>query len=95
MDKYTKDIYASGGQWSETEVEGNRAIVKIDTIKPIIDKLDLEFIRLPDDFMTNLLAQQTYFKPRRKPRYDEKTDEIVLDGDIIQPKPLETLDSEI
>lgn len=40
MDDYTSVIYGEGGQWTETEVLGNRAIVKVRASETALTTLD-------------------------------------------------------
>lgn len=59
MDDYTQEIiYTYGGAWAETEVLGNRAIVKVRTRNAILDILDAVpgFRRLPKDRLDQNLA---------------------------------------
>lgn len=53
-----KQIRALGGQcqWSETEILGNRAIVKVRTSQAALDALDQLFRRLPKDRLDDSLA---------------------------------------
>lgn len=58
IDDYTKQIRDSGGDWSETEVSNNRAVVKVRASQTILDQLAAVFTRLPknrlDDSLSNL-----------------------------------------
>ena len=56
MDGYTKQIFASGGNWTETEILGNRAIVKVRATQEILNTLDTVFKRLPKDRLDDSLA---------------------------------------
>lgn len=47
MDDYTKQIVADGGKWSECEVLGNRAVVKVKASDSTIAILDGVFRRIP------------------------------------------------
>lgn len=96
MDDYTQQIiYTDGGNWSETEVEGDRAIVKVSASKDTLKELNKVFERLPDDFLTNIFKKSEVFKPRRKPRYDKDTDTIICDGEIQPTKSLEEVDRSV
>ena len=58
MNDYTTQIRADGGAWTETEVLGNHAIVKVlantDTLQTIAN--DPDFIRLPKDRLDDSLS---------------------------------------
>lgn len=57
MDDYTHDIiYVYGGAWTESEVLGDRAIVKVRTRQAILDVLDNRFTRLPKDRLDDPLS---------------------------------------
>lgn len=57
MDDYTQQIiYDYGGVWTETEVLGNRAIVKVRVRQAILDVLDTRFRRLPKDRLDDPLS---------------------------------------
>lgn len=56
MDDYTSEIYSYGGQWTETEVLGNVAIVKVRARQAILDALDARFQRIPRDRLDDSLA---------------------------------------
>lgn len=55
IDDYTAQIKAAGGDWSETEVLGDRAIVKVRAANAILDILDAEYKRLPKDMLDDSL----------------------------------------
>lgn len=137
MDDYTAQIVADGGTWSETEVLGNYALVKVrasdTTLQTIAD--DPLFLRIPlnrlDILLSQLTAQQRQLirnrlnamgytdaeilaalgnnigqrtlgevlrfaaSRRRKPRYDEVQDLIVLDGEIVVPRLVDDVDQEV
>lgn len=58
MDDHTATIHAAGGAWAETEVLGNRAIVKVRATPAILTQLNgvAGFIRLPKDILDDSLA---------------------------------------
>lgn len=57
MDDYTKQIiYTEGGNWSEIEVLGNRAIVKVKAEEATIVVLDSVFKRIPKDGLDDPLS---------------------------------------
>lgn len=133
MDDFTTQIRADGGMWSETEILGDCALVKVhasdatlvlinagpgflripnhvdlnDTLgdltanqrQAILDKLQsmgytLAEIQaaLPANWQNVTLGQVLRFAATRrlKPRYDENTDTIILDGSI---QPVRSVDS--
>lgn len=60
MDDYTQQIiYKDGGNWSETEVLGDRAIVKVKAEEKTIETLDTVFKRLPVDSLDSGLTTKT------------------------------------
>lgn len=59
MDNYTAGILESGGWWSETEVLGDRAIVKVRASGEMLATLDGVFKRLPFDHLGGSLASLT------------------------------------
>lgn len=59
MDDYTTEIiYTYGGAWTETEILGNRAVVKVRCRPAVLNFLDtvLGFRRLPKDRLDQSLA---------------------------------------
>lgn len=92
MDDFAGEIISEdNGEWSSIEIAGNQAIVKVKASKQTLDKLDKIFnrlVRCPSEafFIAN---------PRRKPRYDAKTDTIFLDGCIQQTKSIMALNREV
>ena len=56
MDDYTKTIFAEGGNWTETEVLGNRAIVKVRASKSTLTTLNGIFRRIPKDRLDDPLS---------------------------------------
>ena len=40
MDDFTEQIYGEGGQWAETEVLGNRAVVKVRASRATLDTIN-------------------------------------------------------
>lgn len=135
MDDFTAEIYGAGGQWTETEILGNRAIVKVRATTEILQTLNGVFKRLPKDrlddplsslsnaaktALRNELQDQGYTlaeiqarfgsdlgqftlrdvlrfmaSRRRKPRYDAGSDTIILDGEIVPPRPVDDVDAEV
>jgi len=135
IDDYTEQIYAAGGQWSETEILGDRAIVKLRAPLAILNQADTLYKRLPkdrlddqlsdlpvairqalrdevldqgytieevrdrfgDDLGSYTLRQVLQFMAtrRKKPRYDQQADEIVLDGADQLCRSIESVDAEV
>jgi hypothetical protein len=56
MDDYTTEIRAAGGRWTETEILGNRAIVKLRAPSNIIAQADGTFKRIPKNRLDDSLA---------------------------------------
>jgi hypothetical protein len=58
MDDFTAAIRVEGGDWAETEVLGNRAIVKVRASAASLAAIDAEpgFVRLPKDRLNDSLA---------------------------------------
>lgn len=56
MDDFTPQIVADGGLWGETEVLGDRAIVKVRASAETITVLDSVFKRLPKDRLDDSLG---------------------------------------
>lgn len=64
MNDYSDAIYGEGGQWSETEVLGNYALVKVRASQATLNAIasDPGYLRIPlsrlDDSLSTLTAQQ-------------------------------------
>lgn len=56
IDDYTDQIQAAGGRWAETEVLGNRCLVKVRAPTAVLDALDGVYKRLPKDRLDDSLA---------------------------------------
>jgi hypothetical protein len=58
MDDFTSQINADGGKWSETEVLGNRAIVKVNASLTTLEAIASEpdFKRIPKDRLDDSLS---------------------------------------
>jgi hypothetical protein len=56
MEDFSATINSDGGAWSETEVLGNRAIVKVKASAQTLQTLDAEFKRLPKTLLTDSLS---------------------------------------
>ena len=56
IDDYTQQILASGGRWTETEILGNRAIVKLRASQAILNQADALYKRLPKDRLDDPLS---------------------------------------
>jgi hypothetical protein len=135
MDDYTADIAASGGAWSETEILGDQAVVKVKASEELLAVLGETFVRLPGeelgsslsslssgekDALKRLLTEAGYSlsevtnklgsdlgqkslgdvlrflaTKRRKPRYDKKSDMIVLDGPEQVCRSIDDVDEEV
>lgn len=59
MDDFTADILAAGGAWTETEVLGDRAIVKVRASVAVLTTLAGVFRRLPKDALGTPLSDLT------------------------------------
>lgn len=135
IDDYTSQIRAAGGQWAETEVLGNRCLVKVRAPQGVLSALDSLFRRIPKDRLDDSLADLSanvkgalrdelldmgyslaeirarfgddlgqytlrdllrFAATRRlKPRYDSKTDEIIIDGEVQPCRSVESVDAEV
>jgi hypothetical protein len=96
MNDYNSLIYKQDrGSWSEAEVEGDRAIVKVNASANTITTLEGVFQRLPDDMVSNFAAKTQYFKPPLRPRYDAASDTIILDGETIPCRDIRSVDLEV
>jgi len=135
IDDYTDQIVAAGGQWAETEILGNRCIVKVRAPAAVLTALSSVYKRLPKDRLNDSLSDlpaavkqalkeevldQGYTLAeirarfgddlgaytlrdllrfmatrRRKPRYDEETDTIHVDGEIQVCRSVESVDAEV
>ena len=56
MDDYTDVIFAEGGDWTETEILGNRAIVKVRASLAILTILNSVFKRIPKNRLDDPLS---------------------------------------
>lgn len=56
MDDYTSVIYGEGGQWTETEILGDRAIVKVRASSTTLTMLNGVYKRLPKDRLDDSLS---------------------------------------
>lgn len=56
IDDYTEQIHAAGGQWTETEILGNRAIVKLRASQAILNQADTLYKRIPKDRLDDSLS---------------------------------------
>ena len=138
MDDHTAAIRADGGDWSETEILGDHALVKVRAAEATLVTVnaDTGFIRVPahvalSDTLGDLtagqrnalknkalalgytqqeidaalpanwsavtLGQVLRFLARRrlKPRYDEGTDSIIMDGPEQPVRPVEDVHSTV
>lgn len=59
MDDFTAQIRADGGAWSETEILGNMAIVKVRASAETLQLLNAEFTRIPVDRLKEPLSSLT------------------------------------
>ena len=91
MDDFTREIRASGGDWSETEIEGDQAIVKVRATNQILGRLSSEFRRFPD----RAAAVLEWTPTRKTPRYVPDLDEILIDGVDVPSKRMDTVDREV
>ena len=137
MDDFSADIFGSGGAWTESEVLGDRAVVKVRASASVLATIDAApgFVRMPKDAANDSLsglntAQKVALRSiltdmgyplielqavlgadlgartlgdvlrfmasrRRKPRYDAATDTIVLDGEVVACRHIDTVDAEV
>ena len=72
IDDYTPEIYAAGGAWTETEVLGNRAIVKVRATDAQITALAGVYKRIPLSRLADLLS--TLAPAQRGAIYNELID---------------------
>lgn len=56
IDDYTRQIFAASGDWAETEILGDRAIVKVRASDSILAVLDGQYKRLPKDILDDSLS---------------------------------------
>jgi hypothetical protein len=56
IDDYSSQIHQYGGQWAETEILGNRCIVKVRAPQAVLSALDGVYKRLPKDRLDDVLA---------------------------------------
>lgn len=92
MNDFTPEIRADGGEWSEAEIGGNRAIVKVRADESTLNTIAAEptFTRLP-----GRMAAEIAWTPRRKPRYDNVADRIVLDGPFQPTRTIESIEQAV
>lgn len=137
MNQFTDLIRADGGDWSETEVLGDAAIVKVRASAATLAGINATagFTRLPKDLLDDPLSsltntQKTALRDlieslgypraewqaalgtnlgertlrevvrfiatrRRKPRYDQATDTIILDGPVQACRSIDEVDGVI
>jgi len=92
MNDFHAQIRADGGAWSESEVAGNQAVVKISASASL-----LAIIAATPGFTvpTRLEMETLIATGRVEGRWDPLTETIVLDGVVRACKPLATLDAEV
>jgi hypothetical protein len=138
MDDFTADIEADGGAWSETEILGDHALVKVRAAPATLTTINAAagFIRIPTHFDLNdtlgdltvgqrnailaklealgysnaevtaalpanwaavTLGQVLRFAATRrlKPRYDEGTDTIIVDGPEQPVRPVDHVHADV
>ena len=137
MDDFTALIRADGGNWSETEVMGNHAVVKVAASVATLTAIAASpgVTRLPRDVLTDSLAALTapqrnalrsriealgygsaeitaalssdlrtrtlgdvlrFVASRRlKPRWDESSGSVVLDGAVAACRPIADVDAAV
>lgn len=135
MDDFTTLIWADGGDWTETEILGNRAVVKVRASSTTLTAINaaVGFTRLPKDALDIALSDLTNGQKqalrdealdqgytlseiqdrfpndlgsytlgevlrfmatrRRKPRYDQPSDTIILDGPVQGCRLVDDVDS--
>lgn len=89
MDDHTATIRADGGTWSEVEIDGDRAVVKVRASRETLDVLATVFERVN----RGQAAQLARDHPPRKPRVVDG--EFVFDGPARHTKPFNRLDEEV
>lgn len=94
IDDHTPEIVASGGKWSETEIDGDKAIVKVKTSEEVLAKLDTEYKRIKETKGVKDV-EKLMTATRKKPRYDKIADKIIFDGEEVPCKPIEEVDREV
>ena len=92
MDDFTRQIRAEGGDWSESEVADNQAVVKVRASAALLSVIGATpgFTTPTRQVMETLIAAG-----RLKPRWDRATETIILDGPVQASKPLAVLDAEV
>ena len=93
MDDFTSDLRAEQGDWSETEIENNLAVVKVRASTSLLERIGTTPGFLPLADRSAALAQMT--PTRTKPRYDPVTDTVVFDGPPQPVKSLEQVDRDV
>lgn len=77
--------------WSEVEIDGNNAIVKVRGKPEILKVLDIKYKKYKD--INDVLLNETM--NRRMPRYDKQTDTIFLDGKIVDSESIVKLNKKV
>jgi len=96
MDDFTKVIMAEKGDWSEAEIEGDCAIVKVRASEDTIKLLDEEFQRLPADKPVEIRTLLGVSCTRRlDPEYDARTDKVTMTGAVHAARTLESVDKAV
>ena len=92
MDDFTRQIRAEGGNWVESEVAGDQAIVKVRASAALLTVIaNTPGFTIPTrQEMDTLIAAG-----RNTPRWDRLTETIVLDGALVSCKPLAELDRQV
>jgi len=91
MNDFTSAIHADGGSWSESEIAGDQAVVKVSASSGTMALIEAAGHRpLTRAEIPALLAT-----PRKAPTYDRQRDRVTLNGSEYPCKTLAQLDSEV
>lgn len=91
MTNFTEEIVAAGGYWEETEIDENRAIVRVRARDPLLNSIGLVHKRLSETE-----ARSLWTPTRKAPFYNRATDTIEFhEAERHACKPLEELVSRV
>lgn len=91
MDDHTPEVVVAGGDWSEAEIDGNQAIVRVRATDAILNSLSLLYPQLGETE-----ARAAHTSTRRKASIDQDSRQVVFkDDQLAQTKPLEALIQEV
>jgi hypothetical protein len=90
MDNFTSELFSKGENWSELEIDGNQAIVRVRAGQQMLKSLGKKFTSLSET------EARSYANAYPKmPQYDDATDSIIFDGPKRKTKDIEDLVKEI